>query len=43
MGMPVKLDMGAADTIDGIHLDGAGYEVWDPAVLKEVSRACGAH
>ena len=43
MGMPVKLDMGVPHTIDGTHLDGAGYEAWDAAVLKEVSRACGAH
>jgi lysophospholipase L1-like esterase len=29
-------------TIDGIHLDGAGYEVWDATVLKGMSRACSA-
>jgi lysophospholipase L1-like esterase len=35
--------MGAPHTIDGIHLDAAGYEVWDAAVLKGVSGACGTH
>jgi hypothetical protein len=35
--------MGAPHTIDGIHLDAAGYEVWDAAVLKGVSSACGTH
>ena len=35
--------MGAPHTIDGIHLDAAGYEVWDAAVLKGVSGACGKH
>jgi lysophospholipase L1-like esterase len=33
--------MGAPHTIDGIHLDAAGYEVWDAAVLKGASGACG--
>lgn len=28
-------------TIDGVHLDGAGYAVWDAAVLKSVAGACG--
>src|ERR1700679_1596440 len=27
-------------TIDGVHLDTAGYTVWDAAVLKGVSAAC---
>ena len=27
-------------TIDGVHLDAAGYAVWDAAVLKGVSGAC---
>jgi lysophospholipase L1-like esterase len=27
-------------TIDGVHLDAAGYAVWDDAVLKGVSGAC---
>ena len=27
-------------TIDGVHLDGAGYEVWEAAVLKGASIAC---
>jgi lysophospholipase L1-like esterase len=35
--------MGAPHTIDGIHLDGAGYEVWDAAILKGASSACGTH
>lgn len=32
--------MPAPHTIDGIHLDAAGYDVWDAAVLKGVSGAC---
>lgn len=32
--------MPAPHTIDGIHLDAAGYAVWDAAVLKGVSGAC---
>jgi hypothetical protein len=35
--------MGAPHTIDGVHLDTAGYAVWDAAVLKGVSGACGTH
>jgi hypothetical protein len=35
--------MGAPHTIDGVHLDAAGYEVWDAAVLKGVSGACSTH
>ena len=35
--------MGTPHTIDGVHLDAAGYEVWDAAVLKGVSSACGTH
>lgn len=27
-------------TIDGVHLDAAGYAIWDNAVLKGVSGAC---
>jgi hypothetical protein len=34
--------MGAPHTIDGLHLDAAGYAVWDAAVIKGVSGACGA-
>ena len=33
--------MPAPHTIDGVHLDAAGYAVWDAAVLKGVSGACG--
>jgi lysophospholipase L1-like esterase len=29
-------------TIDGVHLDAAGYKLWDEAVLKGVSGACGS-
>ena len=32
--------MPAPHTIDGVHLDAAGYAVWDAAVLKGVSGAC---
>jgi lysophospholipase L1-like esterase len=32
--------MGAPHTIDGVHLDAAGYATWDAAVLKGVSSAC---
>ena len=32
--------MGTPHTIDGVHLDAAGYAVWDAAVLKGVSGAC---
>ena len=32
--------MPAPHTIDGVHLDAAGYAVWDAAVLKGVSSAC---
>jgi len=32
--------MPAPHTIDGVHLDTAGYAVWDAAVLKGVSGAC---
>jgi lysophospholipase L1-like esterase len=35
--------MGAPHTIDGVHLDAAGYATWDAAVLKGVSGACGTH
>jgi lysophospholipase L1-like esterase len=35
--------MGAPHTIDGVHLDTAGYAVWDAAVLKGVSGACSTH
>jgi hypothetical protein len=30
-------------TIDGVHLDAAGYVVWDEAVLKGVASACSTH
>jgi lysophospholipase L1-like esterase len=30
-------------TIDGVHLDSAGYAVWDDTVLKGVAGACGTH
>jgi len=29
-------------TIDGVHLDADGYKLWDEAVLKGVSSACGS-
>jgi lysophospholipase L1-like esterase len=32
--------MGAPHTIDGVHLDAAGYAVWDAAVLRGVSGVC---
>jgi len=32
--------MPAPHTIDGVHLDAAGYAVWDAAVLKGVSGIC---
>lgn len=35
------LPMPAPHTIDGVHLDAAGYAMWDAAVLKGVSGACG--
>lgn len=35
--------MPAPYTIDGVHLDNAGYTVWDEAVLKGVSGACTPH
>jgi lysophospholipase L1-like esterase len=35
--------MPAPHTIDGVHLDNAGYAVWDDAVLKGVSGACNTH
>jgi len=35
--------MPAPHTIDGVHLDNAGYAVWDDAVLKGVSGACSTH
>ena len=35
--------MGAPHTIDGLHLDTAGYAVWDAAVVKGVSGACSPH
>jgi lysophospholipase L1-like esterase len=33
--------MSSPHTVDGIHLDAAGYAVWDAAVLKGASSACG--
>jgi lysophospholipase L1-like esterase len=35
--------LGSPYTIDGVHLDAAGYAVWDEAVLKGVAGACSAH
>lgn len=35
--------MPAPHTIDGIHLDAAGYAVWEDAVLKGVRGACSTH
>jgi GDSL-like Lipase/Acylhydrolase family len=35
--------MGAPHTIDGVHLDAAGYVVWDAAVLRGVSGICNTH
>ena len=35
--------MPAQHTIDGVHLDKAGYAVWDDAVLKGMSGACSTH
>jgi lysophospholipase L1-like esterase len=35
--------MGLPHTIDGVHLDAAGYAVWDAAVLKGVSGVCSTH
>jgi lysophospholipase L1-like esterase len=32
--------MGAPHTIDGVHLNAAGYTSWDEAVLKGVASAC---
>jgi len=32
--------MPAPHTIDGVHLDAAGYAVWDEAVLKGAAGAC---
>ena len=30
-------------TIDGVHLDAAGYAAWDEAILQGVSTICSAH
>jgi lysophospholipase L1-like esterase len=30
-------------TIDGVHLNTAGYSAWDEAILKGVSTICGTH
>jgi lysophospholipase L1-like esterase len=35
--------MPAPHTIDGIHLDAAGYAVWDDAILNGVRGACSTH
>jgi hypothetical protein len=32
--------MPAPHTIDGVHLNAAGYEVWDIAFLKEATKIC---
>lgn len=29
-------------TIDGVHLSGAGYQLWNEAVLKGASVSCGS-
>jgi GDSL-like Lipase/Acylhydrolase family len=35
------LDMPAPHTIDGVHLNGAGYQVWDKAVMQGAGLVCG--
>jgi hypothetical protein len=35
--------MPAPHTIDGVHLDAAGYAVWEDAVLKGVRGTCSSH
>jgi lysophospholipase L1-like esterase len=35
--------MRSPHTIDGVHLNAAGYAAWDEAVLKGVSTICGTH
>jgi lysophospholipase L1-like esterase len=35
--------MPTPSTIDGVHLDNAGYAVWEDAVLKGVASACSTH
>jgi lysophospholipase L1-like esterase len=32
--------MATPPTIDGVHLNGAGYSVWDEAILQGVSKIC---
>src|SRR3954449_12896760 len=34
-------EMQTPHTIDGIHLNAAGYLAWEEAVLKALSRICG--
>jgi lysophospholipase L1-like esterase len=34
-------EMSSPFTIDGVHLNAAGYRTWDQAVMQGVSRACG--
>jgi lysophospholipase L1-like esterase len=34
-------DMPSPHTIDGVHLDAAGYEVWDKAVMDGATSVCG--
>jgi lysophospholipase L1-like esterase len=34
-------DMPAPFTIDGVHLNAAGYRAWDKAVMQAASLACG--
>jgi lysophospholipase L1-like esterase len=29
-------------TIDGVHLNTAGYAVWEQAILQKVSAVCGS-
>ena len=35
------LDMPAPHTIDGVHLNGAGYRVWDKAIMQGTGPVCG--
>ena len=34
-------EMPSRHTIDGVHLDAAGYRVWDQAILQGLSANCG--
>jgi lysophospholipase L1-like esterase len=35
--------MSKPHTIDGVHLDAAGYAAWDEAILQGVSTICSSH